>query len=140
MPDTPAGAGRRTILVVDDEDDLREIMCGILERRGFRTLAAADAQAAAGLSRDHEGPIDLLLTDLGLPGTTGGQLAAALTALRPRLRVLYVSGWSPAVAIARHLMDERAVLLQKPFTADRLVDAVRVALVRVEEELPARRR
>jgi DNA-binding NtrC family response regulator len=128
----------RTILVVDDEADLREIMCAVLDRRGFRTLAAADAHTAAAISRDHDGPIDLLLTDLGLPGASGGQLAALLTAMRPRLRVLYVSGWSRSAAVARHLIDERTELLQKPFTSDRLIAAVHATLVGVEDELPLR--
>jgi DNA-binding response OmpR family regulator len=119
-----------TVLVVDDEDDLRDIMCYSLQRRGFTTLPAADPHEALAIARDS-GPIDLLVTDLGLPEIPGARLAALLTEAHPRLRVLYVSGWSREAAIGRGLVDERAVLLQKPFAPDQLVAAARSALAGV---------
>jgi len=124
----PAPEGR-TVLVVDDEDDLRDIMCFSLRRRGFDTLAAGGAPEALAVSRDHDGPIDVLVTDLGLPEVTGAQLAARLLADRPGLRVLYVSGWSRDIALDRGLVDEHATVLQKPFTPDHLVGAVRAVLL-----------
>jgi DNA-binding response OmpR family regulator len=139
MPDThmtstrgPGGHAepeRRTVLVVDDEDDLRDIMCFSLRRRGFDTLAGRGAPEALAVSRDHDGPIDVLVTDLGLPGVTGSQLAAQLVAERPDLRVLYVSGWSPEVAVNRGLVEQPGNVLQKPFTPDHLVGAVRAVLL-----------
>ena len=128
-PDAHAVPGRRTVLVVDDEDDLRDIMCFSLRRRGFDTLAGGGAQEALAVSRDHDGPIDVLVTDLGLPGVTGSQLAAMLVADRPDLRVLYVSGWSREIAIERGLVEPTGTVLQKPFTPDHLVEAVRAVLL-----------
>src|SRR5438046_7123135 len=80
------------VLVVDDEEDLREAMRRMLERRGFATLTAADPVEAEAVCREHGGTIDLLLTDLTLPGVSGGALAKTATLMRPDLRVLYVSG------------------------------------------------
>jgi DNA-binding response OmpR family regulator len=129
MADTHAAAGRRTVLVVDDEDDLRDIMCLALRRRGFEALAAGAAPDALTVSRGHEGPIDVLVTDLNLPGVSGARLAALVAAERPELRVLFVSGWSRDIALDRGLVDERAAVLQKPFTPDLLVGAVRAVLL-----------
>jgi len=117
-----------TVLVVDDEEDLREAMRRMLERRGFATLTAADPAEAEALCRDHSGAIDLLLTDLTLPGASGGELARAATSIRPDLRVLYVSGLPKDIAVGQGLVGEEAALVQKPFTSDRLAEAVRSAL------------
>ena len=117
-----------TVLVVDDEEDLREAMRRMLERRGFATLTAADPAEAEALCRDHSGAIDLLLTDLTLPGASGGELARTATSIRPDLRVLYVSGLPKDVAVGQGLVGEEAALVQKPFTSDRLAEAVRTAL------------
>jgi CheY-like chemotaxis protein len=128
MSATPTPPPSRTVLVVDDEDDLREIMCYSLQRRGFTTLAAAEPHEAVEVCRDHDGPIDVLITDLNLPGLPGVQLAALLTAMRPQLRVLYASGWSRDAAMDRGLVDDRATMVQKPFTPDQLAEAVRTVL------------
>ncbi len=119
-----------TVLVVEDEDDLREACCRILHRQGLRTLGAADPQQALALCRDHPGVIDLLLTDLGLPGVSGGELARIATAVRPGLRVLFVSGYGQAGAVRQGLVDPDAVVLAKPFTAAELAGATRAALAR----------
>ena len=120
--------GAQTVLVVDDEEDLREAMRRMLERRGFATLTAADPAEAEAVCRDHGGTIDLLLTDLTLPGASGGDLARTATSMRPELRVLYVSGLPKEVAVGRGLVAEEAALVQKPFTSDRLAEAVRRVL------------
>ncbi|OLB66042.1 MAG: response regulator [Actinobacteria bacterium 13_2_20CM_2_72_6] len=117
-----------TVLVVDDEEDLREAMRRMLERRGFATLTAADPAEAEAVCRDHGGTIDLLLTDLTLPGASGGDLARTATLMRPDLRVLYISGLPKEVAVGRGLVAEEAALVQKPFTSDRLAEAVRRVL------------
>ena len=117
-----------TVLVVDDEEDLREAMRRMLERRGFATLTAADPAEAEAVCRDHGGTIDLLLTDLTLPGASGGDLARTATSMRPDLRVLYISGLPKEVAVGRGLVAEEASLVQKPFTSDRLAEAVRRVL------------
>jgi len=117
-----------TVLVVDDEEDLREAMRRMLERRGFATLTAGGPAEAEAVCREHGGAIDLLLTDITLPGGSGGELARTVTSLRPDLRVLFVSGLSKEVAVGRGLVAEEAALVQKPFTSDKLAEAVRTAL------------
>jgi DNA-binding NtrC family response regulator len=125
MPDASTG---RTVLVVDDEEDLREVIRRILTRRGFDALLSGDSEEAVGVCRDYDGGIDLLLTDLGMPGASGGELAEQAVAIRPGLAVLYISGLPKEVAVGQGLIGEDASLIQKPFTADRLVAAVREAL------------
>jgi len=117
-----------TVLVVDDEEDLREAMCRMLQRRGFATLAAADPAEAVAICRDPGRSVDLLLTDLGMPGTSGCMLARLAIEVRPELRVLYVSGLSREMALDQGLLADEATLVQKPYTAEGLSLAVRRAL------------
>ncbi|WP_306212957.1 response regulator [Actinoplanes sp. RD1] len=119
---------RPTVLVVDDEEDLRDIMRRMLERRGFSTLVAGDAEEAVGLCRDHAGPIDVLVTDLGLPGVSGGDLARGAADLRPDLGIIYISGLPKDIAVTKGLISEDALLVKKPFTSDLLLDALRLVL------------
>jgi DNA-binding NtrC family response regulator len=117
-----------TVLVVDDEDDLREVIRRILERKGFTALVAGDADEALAVCRDHPGEIHVLLTDLSLPRVPGHELARQAVDVRPGLRVVYVSGTSRDLAVAQGLIEESATMLQKPFTADTLATAVREAM------------
>ena len=121
-------AERPTVLVVDDEEDLRDIMRRMLERRGFDTLVAADSEQAVEVCRDHAGTIDVLVTDLGLPGASGGELSRAATALRPGLGVVYISGLPKDIAVAKGLIGQDAPLVKKPFTSDLLIEALRLVL------------
>src|SRR5256885_7996013 len=90
-----------TVLVVDDEEDLREAIRRMLERRGFATLTAADPAEAEAVCREHGGTIDLLLTDLTLPGSSGGELARLATSMRPDLRVPFLSRLPKQIAVGR---------------------------------------
>src|SRR5512134_3685191 len=81
-----------TILVVDDEDDVRDAIIGMLEEMGFQALEASSGQEALDLCERYRDRIHLLLTDLIMPGMTGRQLADTLTALRPGLNVVFMSG------------------------------------------------
>lgn len=126
----------RTVLVVDDEEDLREAMRRMLERRGFATLTAAGCAEAEALCVDPGQVIDLLLTDLTLPDASGGALAEVVTRMRPELRVLFVSGLPREIAVRRGLIGREAALVQKPFTSDCLAEAVRTAL-NLDAEIPA---
>lgn len=124
----PAPPEHPTVLVFDDEDDLRYVMCRMLERRGFTTLPAENPDAAVSVCRRHEGEIHVLLADLGMPAAIGVELARQATAVRPDLRVLYVSGMPKEAAVRQGIVDEGAVVVQKPFTTESLVAAVRDAL------------
>jgi len=118
------------VLVVDDEADLREAICRMLDRSGLRTLAAGAVAPALALCRDDPGPVDLLLTDLELPGGSGAELAAAAGRARPGLRVLYMSGYGPVEAVRRGLVPAGVPVLAKPFTSAELVRAAGAALRR----------
>jgi len=128
MSQVLAAETRPTVLVVDDEEDLRDIMRRMLERRGFATLTAADSKEAIAACREHPGEIDILVTDLGLPGVSGGELSRAAIELRPGMRVVYISGLPKDIAVADGLIDEDALLVKKPFTADLLIEALRSVL------------
>ena len=121
-------ADRPTVLVVDDEEDLRDIMRRMLERKGFRALVAGDSQEAVAACRSHSGDIDVLLTDLGLPGVSGGDLAREAATLRPGMRIVYISGLPREVAVDKGLIAADARLVKKPFTSDVLVTSLRDAL------------
>ena len=91
--EAPRG-GSETILVVEDQDELRSLICEVLEDAGHTVLAAANGLEALARAESHGGAVDLLLTDVVMPGMNGRELAERLTALRPGLRVLFVSGYA----------------------------------------------
>jgi CheY-like chemotaxis protein len=128
MSQATAPEERPTVLVVDDEEDLRDIMRRMLERRGFTTLIAGDSGQAIEVCREHPGDIDVLVTDLGLPGVSGGELSRAAAELRPEMQVIYISGLPRELAVADGLIAEDALLVKKPFTADRLIEALHSVL------------
>jgi DNA-binding response OmpR family regulator len=125
------GSGDRpTVLVVDDEEDLRDIMRRMLQRRGFDTMVAGDSESAIAACREHAGPIDVLVSDLGLPGASGGELSRAATALRPDMGVVYISGLPKDIAVTKGLIGDDALLVKKPFTSDLLIEALRLVIGR----------
>jgi DNA-binding NtrC family response regulator len=125
----PPVATRNTVLLAEDDGALRELIAEMLTRNGYRVLAAATPAEAQRIVREFNGPIDLLLADVVLPGMKGPILAEALTRLRPEMRVLYMSGYSEVDAKARqHLPPEDAPFLRKPFTTERLLLAVSEAI------------
>lgn len=126
MPEV--SGNRPTVLVVDDEEDLRDIMRRMLERRGFDALVASDGESAIAACRDHAGDIDVLITDLGLPGASGGDLSRAATALRPDMAVVYISGLPKDIAVAKGLIGDDALLVKKPFTSELLIEALRLVI------------
>ena len=128
MPQAPDTDDRPTVLVVDDEEDLRDIMRRMLERRGFATLTAGDSQQAITACREHPGDIDILVTDLGLPGVSGGELSRAAIELRPEMSVLYISGLPKEIAVADGLIGADALLVKKPFSSEVLVRTLRTVL------------
>ena len=125
-------SARPMVLVVDDEEDLRDIMRRMLERRGFDTLVAGDSEQAIAACRDHPGTIDVLVTDLGLPGASGGDLSRTACALRPDMGVVYVSGLPKDIAVTKGLIGADALLVKKPFTSELLIEALRVVIAQRE--------
>lgn len=125
-------SARPTVLVVDDEEDLRDIMRRMLERRGFDTLVAGDSEQAIATCRNHQGDIDVLVTDLGLPGASGGDLSRTAIALRPEMGVVYVSGLPKDIAVTKGLIGDDALLVKKPFTSELLIEALRLVIAQRE--------
>jgi CheY-like chemotaxis protein len=123
------GRGGR-ILVVEDEEGLRALVATILRRRGYEAEVAADGPAA--LTAAKAAPIDLLLTDVVLPGMGGLEISAEVRKIRPEARVLFMSGYTADAIDQRSLLERDAVLLEKPFSADDLVAAIEKALGRLE--------
>jgi two-component system cell cycle sensor histidine kinase/response regulator CckA len=120
--------GSEVVLLVEDEDNIREPAIEILEARGYNVLAARDATQALALAEGHPRPIHILVTDVVMPGQSGNQLARQLSALRPEMRVLYISGY-PEDAIAHHgVLNPEQHFLQKPFPPGRFLEKVREVL------------
>ena len=124
-PEVPTTGHGETLLVVEDEDALREVAGRILTGAGYRVLCAADGPRALELAARHEGTIDLLVSDVVMPGMLGKELADRLTGVRPDTRVLYMSGYAQPVLHSQGTLDPGVALLEKPFTADDLLVAVR---------------
>lgn len=122
--------GAATILLVDDEEPLRKLVCDYLEARGYRVLTAPNAEQALELAGQRRDEIDLLVTDMVLPGMSGGELAKNLSAQLPRLRTLFMSGTTQDELPGGVHFPEKAPFLQKPFTLDALGDQVREILDR----------
>ncbi len=117
-----------TLLVVEDEDALRDVAGRILSAAGYRVLSADCGPQALEVAEQHDGSIDLLLSDVVMPGMLGKDLAERLTHVRPDTRVLYMSGYAQPVLHSQGTLDPGVALLEKPFTANDLLTAVRKRL------------
>jgi CheY-like chemotaxis protein len=101
----------------------------VLERGGYEVLSAAGGSEALELVRERDGPIDLLITDVIMPQMMGNELAAAIAALRPSTRIMYMSGYAqPLVGSGQGLPDD-VILIEKPFTERSLLAKVHEALI-----------
>jgi len=107
-----------TVLLVEDEPLLRELLVEMLASVGVNVLAASDADEAVAACEAHPGGIDALVSDLVMPGISGRELAAEIGARHPGVRVLYISGYSDEEINARGLLEPGMSFLQKPFTVD----------------------
>ena len=126
-PERPQG-GSETILLVEDEESLRELARETLLTLGYSVLVAAHGGEALAVSERHEGVIDLLLTDVIMPQVGGRELADQLVRQRPGLRVLYMSGYTGQALGYHRPLEPGATLLEKPFTPDALARRVRDVL------------
>jgi two-component system cell cycle sensor histidine kinase/response regulator CckA len=121
----PAAGHGETLLVVEDEDALREVAGRILSGAGYKVISADGGPQALEVAARHDGAIDLLVSDVVMPGMLGKELADRLTGVRPDTRVLYMSGYAQPVLHSQGTLDPGVALLEKPFTADDLLTAVR---------------
>ncbi|MBI4401008.1 MAG: PAS domain S-box protein [Nitrospirae bacterium] len=122
--------GSETILLAEDEDSIRTMLCVVLRARGYTVLEARDGHDALRIGREHTSPIHLLLTDIVMPGLGGRQLAERLAPIRPKMKVLYISGYTGDVVGKDGALEAGTVFLQKPFTPESLERHVREALER----------
>jgi len=124
----PVARASETILLVEDEKSLREMVREILEEGGYTVLQGGSPEEALAAARSHPGPIHLMVTDVVMPRMGGRDLAAELATLRPGLRVLYMSGYTDNAIVHQGVLDAGTHFLQKPFTADALFRKVRAVL------------
>ncbi|HLH21160.1 MAG TPA: response regulator [Chloroflexota bacterium] len=128
VPPAAAAGGAETILVVEDDEQVRALMVSVLQNCGYRVLEAGDGIQALLVIGQHGGPLDLLVTDVVLPGMSGRDVAAHVAGLRPDVAVLYISGYADHAAVQHGVLDAESALLQKPFTPLALANKVREAL------------
>jgi two-component system, cell cycle sensor histidine kinase and response regulator CckA len=129
-PLATAPKGTETVLVVEDQDGIRDIVRESLRRNGYKVLIAVDGNEALQMASAYPDPIHLLVTDLVMPNIGGRELAQRLTPLRPQMKVLFMSGYSEHSALdsENEDMDPSATVLQKPFSLDALARNVRRVL------------
>ena len=120
--------GEETILVTEDEPDLRELTRIFLESYGYRVLSAGSAEQAVQVSDQFGEPIHLLLTDVIMPGISGRQLAERILIKRPRTKILYMTGYTDDMVVQHKVLEPGVQLLQKPFTKAELALKVRATL------------
>jgi len=115
------------ILVVEDADSIRTMVCAMLNQSGYRCIDARDGEEALRLIEDATDPIDLVLTDVMMPRMGGAELARRLSYLRPGLRIIFMSGYSDD-PVVRTMERSPSLFLPKPFTAGALMQKVRHTL------------
>jgi CheY-like chemotaxis protein len=120
--------GTETILLAEDDEILRPLTRGLLEKLGYVVLAGANAEEALALARAHQGEIHLLLSDVVMPGASGRELARRLAETRPDTRVLYISGYTDDAIVQHGMLEPGLAFLQKPFTPSALARKVREVL------------
>jgi CheY-like chemotaxis protein len=120
--------GTETILLVEDNEQVRDVSHAILEQHGYSILLAERGSEALQVLEDHEGPVHLLLTDVIMPGMNGRELFAKVSGLYPDVRVLYMSGYTDNVIAHHGVLEEEIQFIQKPLSIKALATKVRVVL------------
>jgi CheY-like chemotaxis protein len=126
----PAKPASETVLLVEDEEDLRTLLQRILEKAGYHVLAAADGDEAGRVFAEHADAVALVVTDIVMPHCGGPELLSRLRHRSPELRVLYMSGYTEQSAAIAAGIDQGTPFVRKPFTAEELVRQVRGVLDR----------
>ena len=125
---TPSARATETVLLVEDEEMVREPARRVLTRQGYAVLVASGPEQALSVAAAHDGTIQLLLTDVFMPGRSGKELAADLARARPGIKVLYMSGYSQDVIVHQGVLEEGVNLVEKPFATQVLLSKVREVL------------
>jgi two-component system, cell cycle sensor histidine kinase and response regulator CckA len=119
---------KRTILVVDDEPEVRKLVGAMVGQFGYTVMTADSGEHALTLYKNNKGPIDLLITDVIAPGMSGPMLADKLTELQPDLKVLYISGYDNTHVVQKYVVEKGHALLTKPFTVEEMKTKVQEML------------
>ena len=127
MPRPALPRGTESVLLVEDEEGVRSLVRKALSRSGYRVLEASDGEQALRVAEEHSGEIDLLLSDVVMPRMSGGELLAKVTVVRPRMKVLFMSGYTDDTII-HHGIDRDFAFIQKPVTSDQLMRKIRSVL------------
>jgi two-component system cell cycle sensor histidine kinase/response regulator CckA len=122
---TSPGSGKYVVMVVDDEPGIRDFLCAYLRSKNFKVICAGGGEEALELWRAERGKVDLLLTDVVMPGMNGKLLAEAMIATNPHLKIIFMSGYLPE-EIAQETLDY--TFFKKPFHPRELLEAIRNAL------------
>jgi two-component system, cell cycle sensor histidine kinase and response regulator CckA len=120
--------GSETVLLVEDEESVRELVRVTLASRGYNVLEADNGESGLRLAEETKGPIDILVTDVVMPGIGGRELAKKLLAIRPGISVLYLSGYTEDAIVTQGALTPGTAFLQKPFTLQNLAKKVREVL------------
>ena len=123
-----ARGGDETVLLVEDESQVRRLVFEVLQARGYKVLSAKDGLEAIPLEENYAGRIDLLITDVVMPGMSGRELAQHVTSARPDTKVLFISGYTDDAVLRHGVTDPGTAFLQKPFALEDLLQRVRALL------------
>jgi|SRR5579872_2942637 len=110
----------KTVLVVDDEPEIRKLVSAMVGQFGYNALTADSGEHALTLFKHHSQPLELLITDVVAPGMSGPMLADKLCEMQPDLKVLYISGYDNTHVVQKYVVERGHALLPKPFTVDEL--------------------
>jgi two-component system cell cycle sensor histidine kinase/response regulator CckA len=127
-PQQAGKQGSETILLVEDDAAVRELVAAMLSAQGYFVLISENPQDVGSICEQHSGRIHLLLTDLILPGTSGREIAKRVGSLRPEIKVLFMSGYTDDALIHSHGFEESFAFLQKPFSSVTLAAKIREVL------------
>jgi CheY-like chemotaxis protein len=125
-PDTPRGT--ETVLLVEDEESVRELAHAMLKRLGYTVLCATNGGEALMLVKNYDEPIDLLMTDVVMPGINGRELAERMSIARPAIKVLFTSGYTENVVVHHGIVDKDLNFIGKPYSLEMLARKLRAVL------------
>jgi two-component system cell cycle sensor histidine kinase/response regulator CckA len=123
-----ARGGDETVLLVEDESQVRRLVFEVLQARGYKVLSAKDGLEAIPLEENYAGRIDLLITDVVMPGMSGRELAQHVTSARPEIKVLFISGYTDDAVLRHGVTGPGMAFLQKPFALEDLLQRLRALL------------
>jgi DNA-binding NtrC family response regulator len=123
-----AAGGSETVLLVEDEESVRELVRDTLVSRGYKVIEAENGEAGLKVSNEYKARIEMLITDVVMPGMGGRELAQKVSAARPEIKVLFLSGYTEDAIIHEGVLEPGTAFLQKPFTLQTLSRKVRDVL------------